>query len=186
MQLLPAFVAGINRIKEGHRIGHVEEHGDVEGARFGPERIEAAVIDGHQGAVLVAHMQAKRLPNLEASGAGCHLGGEAFGGPMAEFVAVFGPGRPVHAGKHPKAIGSGVNEVGQVALQNIFTPAAIKIDQQAHIGAIHHLEQVRDGLLVPAAAKIGAKVVVGVNHGESGLADGRLCGDELRAWPVIG
>ena len=69
VQLVPTLVAGVERVEEGHRVGDMDHHRQVERAGRGPQRVEPRIIDRHQPAMLIAHVQAEGLPDLEPLGA---------------------------------------------------------------------------------------------------------------------
>src|SRR5690348_16314237 len=110
--------------------------------------------------MLIAHMQAKWLPDLQAVGATRYLGTKLRGGPLAEAIAIFRPFAPIDPAKDSEALGRGGLEMIEPLVQNLFAPAAIKIDIDAHISLVERIEQLADWPLAPAAAEIRAKVVM--------------------------
>ena len=173
MQLLPALVGRVERIEERDRVGDVDQHRQVQLAGGGPQRVEPRIIHRHQRAMLIAHMQAKRLPDLQPLGAARGLRAKLRGGPLAEAIAVLGPFAPIHAAEDAEALGRGGLEMLQPLVQDLLAPAAVEIDIHAHIGLVERVEQLGDRPLAPAAAKIGAKVIMRVDHREARPRDRR-------------
>ncbi|HMT22153.1 MAG TPA: hypothetical protein PKE20_13085 [Promineifilum sp.] len=163
MQLLPALVARVDGVEKSHRVGHVGQHGQTQLTGRGPERVEAWVIDGHQPVVLVAHMQAERLPDLQSLRSPAGLFPQTPGGPLAEAVAVSRPLRPIDAAKDLEAIGSGSLEVVQMAPEHVFAPAAVEVHVGHNAGHVEGIEQGGKGLFVPAATERLGQVIMSVD-----------------------
>src|SRR5262249_6907746 len=154
-------------------------------ASRGPERVEPLVVDSHQRAVLIAHVQAERLPDLEALGAAGHLLAEARGGPLAKAIAMLWPGAPVNPPEHAEALWSGGFEALQPLIQDILAPAAVEVDIHAHVGLVERVEQLGGRPLAPATAEVRAKVVVGVDDREARPLDRRRRHAQLGLWAEL-
>ena len=94
LQFFPALVGFVERIEEGHRIGHVDHHRPIEFRRRLPDRIEPRIVDLHQLIMMIAHVQPERLPDLQALRAPPGLLTQTLRGPLRKPIALLGPLRP--------------------------------------------------------------------------------------------
>ena len=78
-------------MEEGDRIGYVDEDGDVEFGGGGPDEIEARVVYGDEGVMLVVDGEAEGFPDFEALRSSCDLLAEGGGGVVGEAVGIGGP-----------------------------------------------------------------------------------------------
>jgi hypothetical protein len=178
MQLLPALVGRVERIEEGDRVGDVDQHRQVQLAGSRPQRVESRIVHRHQRAVLIAHMQAEWLPDLQPLGATRGLRAKLGGGPLTKSIAMLGPLAPIDSAEDSEALGRSGLEMIEPLVQNLLTPAAVEVDIHAHIGLVERVEQLADRPLAPAAAEIRAKVIMRVDHREARPCDRRRLGDK--------
>ena len=102
LELLDAFVVFVERLEERDRVRDVDGHRDAEFGGRGPERVEPRVVDRDETAVGPARVEAQRLPDLEAAGAGGDAVTQTRRLGLAES-RVGGPARVVEAGEHGDA-----------------------------------------------------------------------------------
>ena len=167
LQFFPALVGFIQRIEEGHRIGHMDHHRPIEFGRRLPDRIEPRVVDLHQLVVMIAHVQSERLPDLQTLRAPLRLLAQTLRGPLRKPIALLGPGVPIHAAEDRKAIGRRLLEVIEMLLQDFFAPPAIEIDVLRHARFIERGETFTQRSLIPAAAEGFGQMVVRIDQRDS-------------------
>lgn len=76
LQFQPAFVVGVLRLPERGRFAGMDQHRDAQLAAFGPDGIEAGIVDRHPRAVLIRHVETQVLVDLQPAGAVLHVGAE--------------------------------------------------------------------------------------------------------------
>ena len=103
----PSARGRVERIEEGDRIGDVDQHRQIQLAGSRPQRVESRIVHCHQRAVLIAHMQAEWLPDLQPLGTTRGLRAELRGGPLAEMIAMLRPLAPIDAAEDSEALGRG-------------------------------------------------------------------------------
>ena len=103
--LLPAFIALVDRIEECHRVGHVDHDGKAVLRGRVPDWIQAGIIHPDETILIVVDVQAEGLPDLEAFCAGLLLGDEAASCPIGKTGAIGPPLAPIDAAEDPEASG---------------------------------------------------------------------------------
>ena len=91
--------------------------------------------------MLVAHRKPKALPDFQPLGAAFFLEAQALRSPFGEFVAHFGPFRPIHAAENLETLWRRGFEVVQVGVEQVFAPAAVQVDVQADVHLVEPVEQ---------------------------------------------
>ena len=178
-QFLPALVVFIDRVKESHRVSHVDHDRQVQLARRLPDGIQARVVDLDKPVVMVFYGKPKAFPNLQALGAAFLLQPEPARCPAGKIIPLCLPLAPIHAAEDQEALRGGLLEVLQVRLQDGFAPAAVQVHVAGDARLVEQVEQFCQRALVPAAAEILAQVVVGVDGGEARFFHQCGAGDEL-------
>ena len=176
MQLFPAFVGCIQRVKECHGVGHMHHHRQAQLAGCRPQCVEARIVRAHKFVVLVAHMQAQRLPDFEALRSARCLQAQLRSRPLAKAVAVGGPLRPIHPAKNLEALRRAVFKMIEMGMQDVCAPAAIKVHVGNDTGLVQLIQQRGQRALVPAAAKRLSQMVVRIHNREARPRHGRGLG----------
>ncbi len=169
LQLFPAFVRFIQRIEKRHRISHVDHHGPIEFRRRLPDGIEPRIVDLHQFAMMIAHVQSERLPDLQTLRAPLRLLAQTLRRPLRKPIALLGPCVPIHAAKDGEAIGRGLLEMIEMFLKQFFAPPAVEIDVLRHAGFIERRETFVQWALIPTAAEGFSEMIVPIDHRKARL-----------------
>ena len=182
-ELLPAFVVLVERVEEGHGIGDVHDHGQVQARCRRPEGVEPLVVHRYQPALRVASAQAERLPDLDAAGThpGCLLEALRF------HEAEVGPLRPLVTGQ-PAEVDEARGVLATVPRDAFGKPGTllhVEVDDGLHAGFVEGRQELGDGARVPAIAEGRPQVVVGVDDREARPLDAVLGQAQAAQRPVV-
>ena len=122
-KLLPALIGLIDRVKEGHRIGNVNDDGQSQLAGGFPNGIKAGVIHLHQFAGMIGHLQPQVLPHLQSFGASFFLNPQPSGRPFGKTIAFLGPAGPIHTPKDHEPLWGGLFEMIEMGIQQMPRPS---------------------------------------------------------------
>jgi glutamine---fructose-6-phosphate transaminase (isomerizing) len=184
-ELLGPLVEAVQRLEEGDRVSHVDQHRQAELAGRGEDVAEPLVVRQHPSPGAVDDGQAEVLPHLEPAGAGCRGGGqvgdEPLGGPVLEQPS------PVELGERHEP--AGVRLVVPLEVLRQLAGSAVEIDHGRDVVRVHEVDQGRDVGDQPGAVagEPPAEVVVHVHRrvrgprhlggGEPELGDRRVVGE---------
>src|SRR5258706_5194660 len=164
--LLPTFVRFIDRVKERHRVSHMDQHWKSQFPCCFPNGTQAHVIHFNQLPLIIFDMQPKRFPDLQPLRARLLLDLEPARCPISESITQTFPLRPIHATKDLEAVRRAFFEMFQMGMKNIFAPSAIEINIMSHIRFIEQIKQLAQWLLIPATPEWFAKMIIRVNNRE--------------------
>ncbi len=185
MQLFPALVDLVEGIEKGDRVGDVDEDRDLQLGGGLPQWIEAGVINGDKLAVMIAHLKAKALPDLETLGAAPDLLGKAGGCPPGKTIPLLRPPAPVDPAEMVEAVRCTVLEVVEVPVEDLLAPAAVHVGHRFHTAFVHGVQQLGERAADPTTAPQRSQVVVRIDDWKTWVHWRVVLTYQRRAWSKI-
>ena len=144
----------------------MNQNGKAKFASRFPNRNETLIIDVHQLASVVCNVQPERLPDLESLCAACFLYMQSLRRPLWELIAQLLPLPPIHTAKDLKAFRRAFFKMFEMGIENIFTPATIKVNIMSNACFIEQVKEFAERLLIPTTAEWITKMIVRINDGK--------------------